>query len=127
MSVNPNDYFKGEKFTKHFLNERLGRLQFIADHDGTLGNTIKEFVVDKGHENGKEIHTITDTGLIIIRNAETKKIVTLFYAKRGAIVRHYLENGLTVDDIPKELLRRVRLNQIRNWVHLDGDGNLFRE
>lgn len=74
--------------SKHFEEERIKRQQFIEEHIGD-GKVIRSFVVDNGHKNGAEIHSITDTGLIIIRNIYTGKIITKLIARPNQLSRYY--------------------------------------
>lgn len=53
------------------------------------GNVIDSFIVDKGHKDGVEIHSITDTGLIIVYNKNTGKLVTKLIARPEQIKRYY--------------------------------------
>ena len=54
-------------FSEHMRTDRWGRYKTIRDCFG-VGEEVESFIVDKGHENGAEIHTITSTGIIVIRN-----------------------------------------------------------
>lgn len=68
--------------------ERVDRNEFIKNEIG-IGNPIRTFRCDKGHPNGPELHTITDTGIIIVRNERTNKLVTTLIARPGQIYRYY--------------------------------------
>lgn len=72
--------------------ERKDRNTFIKNTIG-LGNPIRTFKVDKGHKNGEELHTITDTGIIIIRNATTSKLITTLIARPNQIKRYYINRN----------------------------------
>ena len=48
-----------------------------------MGNPVRTFKWDKGHPNGPELHTITDTGIIVIRNERTGKLITTLIARPG--------------------------------------------
>ena len=61
--------------TGHFAADRRDRDAFIHNVIG-LGTVIDSFVVDRGHQNGLEVHSVTDTGVIIIHNHKTKKLIT---------------------------------------------------
>jgi len=74
--------------TTNHWNSRNDRLAFIQKEIG-IGKPVKTFKWDKGHPNGPELHTITDTGIIIIRNALTNKLVTTLIARPGQIKRYY--------------------------------------
>ena len=85
--------------TNHWI-ERNIRNDFIKEHIG-VGNPLRTFKWDKGHPNGPELHTITDTGIIIVQNERTKKLVTTLIARPGQIYRYYINEGLYP---PKELM-----------------------
>lgn len=74
--------------TQHYTNDRKSRIDFINDVIG-VGNIVDSFIVDKGHKNGAEIHSVTDTGIIIIRNYHTKKLVTMLIGRPQQIRRYY--------------------------------------
>ena len=87
--------------TVHYKTARRRRHDFISNNIG-VGNIIDEFVVDRGHRNGEEIHSVTDTGLIIIKNKMTNKIITELVARPEQLRRLYHSEGKTP---PKFLLR----------------------
>lgn len=74
--------------SKHYDEHRSEREKFIEEYIGD-GKVIRSFVVDKGHKDGAEIHSVTDTGLIIIRNIYTGKIITKLIARPNQINRYY--------------------------------------
>lgn len=65
-----------------YIRER--RIQEIGE-----GSKYAEFIVDRGHKNGAERHVLTTTGVIIIYNAITNKLVTKLIARPGQIKRYY--------------------------------------
>jgi len=73
--------------SRHYLNDRSKR-QALIDLIGE-GQPIATFTVDKHHPNGPELHTITDTGIIIIRNKRTKKMITKLIARPAQITRYF--------------------------------------
>lgn len=78
-----------ENQTNHYKNKRYKREKFINKHLCGDGNVIDSFIVDKGHKNGLERHDITDTGLIIVYNLESQKLVTKLIARPQQIKRYY--------------------------------------
>lgn len=74
--------------TKHYTNDRRERENLIKTVIGE-GKEFQTFTVDRGHRNGPELHTITTTGIIIIRNARTKKIITKLIARPAQIKRYF--------------------------------------
>ena len=87
--------------TIHYKTARRRRHDFISSNIGA-GNIIDEFVVDRGHRNGEEIHSVTDTGLIIVKNKMTNKIITELVARPEQLRRLYHSEGR---EPPKSLLR----------------------
>ena len=75
------------------------------------GQTVKSFVIDKGHKNGKEIHTITDHGVILIQNKKTGMLITKLIAKPSQIRKYYAMLDM---DAPEWLLKIAKRNRSRN-------------
>lgn len=75
--------------SKHYKKSRSHREKLIKNVIGGDGNVIDTFEVDKGHKDGVELHSITDTGLIIIHNKETGKLVTKLIARPAQVMRYY--------------------------------------
>ena len=75
--------------SKHYNKQRGNRQRIIDRYINGDGNIIDSFVVDKGHKDGVEIHSITDTGLIIIHNKDSGKLVTKLIARPEQIQRYY--------------------------------------
>ncbi len=91
--------------SKHYSNDRKERERLINE----IGNgiIIKTVVIDKGHRNGAEVHTLSDTGIITIFNQRTKKLITRLIARPGQIRRYFKENEV----IPKGLINLAREHQ----------------
>lgn len=79
-------------FSEHFLRDRQTRDMFIHEAVGD-GNVVAQFVVDNGHKNGKEIHSVTDTAVIIISNQITGKLITKIIARPEQVKRLYRSRG----------------------------------
>lgn len=75
--------------SKHYKKSRSHREKLIKNVINGDGNIIDTFEVDKGHKDGVELHSITDTGLIIIHNKETGKLVTKLIARPAQVMRYY--------------------------------------
>ena len=87
----------------HYAECRQLRQSFIEENIGD-GEIIDSFVVDRGHPGGAELHSVTDTGLIIITSVETGVLITELIARPEQLRRLYrLENR----EPPKRLLRRA--------------------
>lgn len=89
--------------SKHYDKQRCKRQRLIDRYINGDGNVIDSFVVNKGHKDGAEIHSITDTGLIIIHNQSTGKLVTKLIARSSQIKRYYKKEGRE-NEIPRWLL-----------------------
>lgn len=79
--------------TNHYKNKRYKREKFISKCLCGDGKVIDSFMVDRGHPMGEELHCITDTGLIIVYNAKSKKLVTKLIARPQQIKRYYKDVG----------------------------------
>lgn len=75
--------------SRHYNRQRNGRQRIIDKYTNGDGQVIDSFIVDKGHKNGAEIHSITNTGLIIIHNKDSGKLVTKLIARPQQIERYY--------------------------------------
>ena len=68
--------------SEHYKEKRCTRESLISDVIGE-GNVIDSFFVNRGHKDGPEIHSITDTGIILIHNQKSGKMVTKLIARPG--------------------------------------------
>lgn len=93
------------------IQERKDRVSFIKETIG-VGKPVRTFLVDKGHPNGPELHTVTTTGIIVIHNARTKKLVTLLIARPGQVERYWKNLSL---EAPIELMEIARNHQIAGY------------
>ena len=97
--------------TMHYNNDKEVRRNTIEKYIG-YGNDIFSAELDRGHKNGSEIHVVTDTAIIKIYNARTKKHVTDLIARPGQIRRVYNAKG---QDAPRWLLEIAFENQNRGF------------
>lgn len=88
--------------SKHYDKQRYKRQKLIDRYINGDGNVIDSFVIDKGHKNGVEIHSITDTGLIIVHNKDTGKLITKLIARPEQIKRYYKNSN---KQLPNNLLK----------------------
>lgn len=88
--------------SNHYKRQRYKREKFIHKCCNGDGKIIDEFIVDKGHKDGLERHCVTDTGIIIIYNAKSGKLVSKLIARVGQIKRYYYG---TDREPPASLLR----------------------
>ena len=77
--------------TSHAVN-RSKRLQ-IAERliYEESAKVVKIAVVNKGHENGNEIHVILNNGIIKVYNARTRKFITVLIARVPQIERYKIK------------------------------------
>lgn len=112
-----NDEVSMKKYTKvtiHFRRDRKERHEFIIGNIG-YGETKKVFLVDRGHENGLELHEVTTTGIVRIYNAQSKKWVTMLIAQPYQITRYYDALGLKA---PAEVLKLASMHYAMGWNEL---------
>ena len=85
------DSFTAGGKTSHAVN-RSKRLQ-IAERliIEESAKVIKIAVVNKGHENGNEIHVIFNNGIIKVYNARTRKFITVLIARVPQIERYKIK------------------------------------
>ena len=77
--------------TSHAVN-RSKRLQ-VAERLilEECAKVIKIAVVNKGHENGNEIHLVYNNGVVKIYNANTRKFITVLIARVPQIERYKIK------------------------------------
>ena len=77
--------------TSHALN-RSKRLQIaqrlIIEESARV---VKIAIVNKGHENGNEIHLVYNNGIIKIYNANTRRFITVLIARVPQIERYKIK------------------------------------
>jgi len=93
--------------SKHYTIDRQERERIIQTIG--IGKVVASFVVDRGHKNGAEIHQITDTGIIVIYNQHTKKMITKLIARPGQIRRYYKDGKA-----PQKLIEKAIDNTVKN-------------
>lgn len=96
--------------SRHWRKDRRERDRIIGRIG--MGTVIKSVVIDRGHVNGPEIHKVTTTGLIIIYNEYSGKMVTILIARPNQIKR-YFEN-----DAPQDVLKIAEYHQRMRYNEL---------
>lgn len=92
--------------TIHFSVDRKSRAELLEKLKApilSVDGKLCIFIVDKGHKNGKEIHVITENGIINIYNQHSKKYITGLIARPAQLVRY----GVT---IPENVLEKARIH-----------------
>ena len=97
--------------TMHYNNDKEVRRNTIEKYIG-WGTNIFSAELDRGHKNGSKIHVVTDTAIIKIYNARTRKHVTDLIARPNQIKRVYNAKGQYA---PRWLLEIAYENQNRGF------------
>ena len=98
----------------HYMKERMTR-EYCIEYIIGDGHVIESFVLNKGHKDGQEIHLLTNTGIIVIENYYTKKVITKLIARPGQIRRYYANIGKSA---PQWLLMLAFQHQKMEYNHL---------
>ena len=98
------------KRSYHFRYERRDRYEYIKATCG-VGEPVVSEIYKSPTSKIPSYNTLTSTGVIIVRNVETKKIVTMFIATKAQAIAIYHEttNG---QRLPDWLWEKVLNNQI---------------
>ena len=74
--------------TSHVVNrsKRLQVAQRLINEE--QAKVYKIALVNKGHENGAEVHVIYNNGIIKVYNANTHKYITMLIAREAQIERY---------------------------------------
>jgi len=84
-------YYSSANSTAHMYSRKDRFNQaIILNNNSKIDNG---FFVDKGHDNGKEVHIVTTSGCIFIYNARTSKLVTVLIARANQVKRLYNHCG----------------------------------
>lgn len=98
----------------HYTDERQERHAFIQDNIG-IGNVVDSFVVDRGHSDGPEIHSVTDTAIIIIHNQLSNKLITEIIARPEQLRRLYRSENRKV---PRKILSLAYKHNTANYNNI---------
>ena len=104
--------FKACGNTSHALN-RSKRLQ-IAERliYEESAKVLKIAVVNKGHENGNEIHIIYNNGIIKVYNERTCKFITVLIARAPQIERYNIK-------VTKTMRKKINLHIAKGYNHIE--------
>lgn len=89
--------------------ERSDRLRSYAKLFSN--NFIHAFLVDTGHEKGKEIHAINNKGLVYVYNKKSKHLITITHPRPKQLKRYFKQLNL---NIPEDIEALCISNRIRN-------------
>ena len=100
------DSFTPCGITAHGVN-RSHRLQ-IAERliIEESAKVCKIAVVNKGHENGQEIHVVYNNGIVKIYNANTRRFITVLIARVPQIERYKVKITKTMRNKIKSHIKR---------------------
>ena len=73
---------------------------------------VKIAVVNKGHENGNEIHVIFNNGIIKVYNARTRKFITVLIARVPQIERYKIK-------VTKTMRKKISLHIKQGYNHIE--------
>jgi len=82
--------------TKHGEEKLETRLKIYLEKLGRA-DKVKTLILDKGHRDGPERHVIHENRLVYIYNVNSRKFITVLYARDGQLRRY----GLNPDDFPE--------------------------
>ena len=98
--------------SQHYKNHRSEREGFIEEYLHDDGVMVDGFIVDKGHRNGLEVHSITDKGVIVIHNFHSGKLITKLIARPQQIKRYYESTGREPPPEYEDILELAREHHI---------------
>lgn len=103
--------FKIKNLTNELANtySRSYHLLERADREGVVnllgGKPVASFIVDKGHTEGVEVHTITDTGVVFIGNLRKHLLITWLIARPAQLQRYGIKD--------EQLLKTAHTHQLQ--------------
>ena len=104
--------FKACGQTSHAVN-RSKRLQ-IAERliIEESAKVIKIAVVNKGHENGNEIHLVYNNGVVKIYNENTRKFITVLIARVPQVERYKVK-------VTKTMRNKIKSHIKQGYNHIE--------
>ena len=73
---------------------------------------LKIAVVNKGHENGNEIHLVYNNGIVKIYNERTRKFITVLIAREPQIVRYKIK-------VTKTMRKKINMHIAKGYNHIE--------
>ena len=104
--------FKAGGQTSHAL-KRSKRLQ-VAERliYEERAKVLKIAVVNKGHENGNEIHIIYNNGIVKVYNERTHKFITVLIARVPQVERYNVK-------VTKAMRKKINLHVKNGYNHIE--------
>ncbi len=119
LSACQTEHLSSERQERFELALRLNRTYEGKGKNKTSRQTEidKVFLVDKGHEAGKELHCVTKKGVIFILNERKYlkgygALITALLARRNQVKRLYKACNLTV---PESILERCAIYEAKGY------------
>ena len=98
--------------TSHAVN-RSKRLQvaeqLIIEESAKV---CKIAIVNKGHENGHEIHIVYNNGIVKVYNANTRKCITVLIARVPQIERYKIK-------VTKTMRNKIKSHIAKGYNHIE--------
>ena len=98
--------------TSHAVN-RSKRLQvaerLIIEESAKV---LKIAIVNKGHENGNEIHIVYNNGVVKVYNERTRKFITVLIAREPQIARYKIK-------VTKTMRKKINLHIKQGYNHIE--------
>ena len=98
-------------YSSHYVKDRIARENLIKQIG--IGRAVATVRIDRGHPAGPELHTLTTTGIIIIHNEATGKLVTKLIARPGQIRKRF-----KVTPEIERIIQIAALHQSLNYNHV---------
>ena len=98
--------------TSHVVN-RSKRLQvaerLIIEESAKV---VKIAVVNKGHENGNEVHLVYNNGVVKVYNERTKKFITVLIARVPQVERYNIR-------VTKTMKHKIESHIAKGYNHIE--------
>ena len=97
--------------TIHYGKFRKDREDFIQKKEYDKGTTVASFRVVRGDGRPPQIHNVTSTGLIIVKDMKGR-VITKMIARPEQIKRLYREIGM---EAPEEILMLAYIHNVNGY------------
>lgn len=104
--------FKASGNTSHALkrSKRLRVAERLIIEESA--KVVKIAVVNKGHENGNEIHIVYNNGVVKIYNASTRRFITVLIARVPQIERYKIK-------VTKTMKKKIKSHVKNGYNHIE--------
>lgn len=93
----------------HYQNERTERERFIKEF---VGFGEEQYAFEYDYNGAKQIHRITDTGLINVYDRNGENLITRLVARPQQIKRYFQQHGQTP---PRELVELAFEHNVKGY------------